>query len=194
MQDYPDWFNNSNNATPPEQPRKAFRLGPVLAIIVIIALLIGGGVLAYNLFTRQACLTINDYRQLTGQDYPDKLDATTNFYTTLIEFQNGNTDYNDANGNGKSRLQSIATFYQAHKNTSLRITIDSTYPDSTYLALTTKRALTVKKALVAAGIADERIIVNQPAFTPPEEPLDYDETLAAPGTVTVSITSLEGCR
>lgn len=181
-QDSPEWFTGTPQPQPQPPRRRLLLYG---GIGIIIALIITGSITAINIFTRTGCLSAADYQDLTGVPYTDSLQPTASFYTAPISF----SDNTALTTESKAEVQSLGDFYQKHQAKSLRFTINSSYSPADHKATATERTLALQQALANAGIPADHTVTNQPELISPEE-----DDVAPTQSLTITITSVEGCR
>lgn len=188
--DVATWFQGVQGPdpiAPPPSPKKNRR--PLIIGVLGACLLLVGAIIALLAATggrTGACLTSSDYTSLTG----DKVDAatmspTTNFYTSAITFKPVAAALDES---GTTSLNKIADFYKNHPDTSIMITIKSTYSANSALPLTEERIAAVKAGLTAGGVAESSITAPVPEYLIPEEDAAEDSS-----SILISITSNEKC-
>jgi hypothetical protein len=132
------------------------------------------------------CLNKSDYKDLTGTT-PAELDVGNGFYTYAIEFDGTSTSYSTDNSpSAPDIIKNIGSFYQSHKHKSILITLSSINSNSTGAETATERLQQIKDGLVANGVSESAITVDEPALTDTE-----------PGTndiATIAIATKQGCQ
>lgn len=175
------WSASEQLVPPVQKPRKKWRL---LALFTAITLLLAGTAIALT-FSAPACLTAQDYKDLTGQPYDGSMQAVDTFYTEPVAFKVRSSDYTDPD-----QLVKLARFYQQHSRASLHFTIDGTYGYEDQAALAEQRIAAAQKTLANAGVPQELIVVEPPVLIDSSDAAETADTEAT----TISITSLPGCR
>lgn len=193
----PDWFSDSQPAAQPQAtvatkpPRRPLgRKTKALIVIVLAVILVVAGVNAYRIITVPACLSSNDYKQLTGNDYGDQLQPQSDFYTALVGFGLNSTDYS-TDDSGEALVKKLAKFYTDRPHTSIRFSLQSTFLDGIDRSIMRQRVEKIQSDLIKLGVPTEDVVTPQPTFVTPEED---DALVDDPQAVAVSIVSLEGCR
>ena len=110
-------------------------------------------------------------------------------------FQTNKSTYDNSADQGEAQLKTFANFYQSHASSSIAFTLSATYPEDIYLQLTEQRLAAAKQSLISLGVPEDKIAATTPKQITPEEPIDQDgATVGSNNAITLSITSLEGCR
>lgn len=193
-QSQPDWWSDAQASPPLPTPKRSQKR---LFIIALAVILVGIAAAAIAIITpgarRTECLTVQDYKILTGADLDDDLlSSTTNFYTYVVGFKPHSTSYGattDNDTSGLQMLQRTAQLYRDRKTVSMYVTIHSNYFTKDATRLAQQRADIVRAELTRLGIPDSAIEIQEPSYTPPEDetPDDSAETL-------VSLASAQTCK
>lgn len=197
-----EWFQSISNgekvagsivASPtPPNPKKERRKKKILIAIPATALLgsitIAAAVWAFG---PKACLTVADYKELTGTTADIELSPKDNFYTTSF------TSPSKLSSSDSKEIARIASFYKAHKSDrSIIIGLNTSYTDSIVLANNNLSALQAK--LVAAGVDSSALSIPEPAkmssadIAAENEDSEVIDSLMS--TVYLTITSSSECR
>lgn len=186
------WFDEVAPPAPPSPPRHSWK--KVLLVISGALITIGGIgsiLVAVQSEQRTTCLTLEDYRTLTGTTLTEEISPTSNFYTNSVSFVTKSTSYDDMTDNGirgKQLVQKIASFYDSHEQTSVIITLTGNYYATELAELAQQRVDAIITTLTSSGVPVSAIQAPQPTYAQPEESIPQDGV-----TTTISMTSAAGC-
>lgn len=178
------------SALPPEPSRKTKRPFVILAITFGALLLLSGGAFAYWYASTDACLSASDYKNFTGKDMDTQQSPSTDFYTSIVAFDEDSSAYTEAS---QSEIEKMANFYTAHSNTSMIFTITSNYGSEEVKAEAVDRNSAVASYLISLGVAAADIRTSEPFQVTSDSELS-DKELDSLATTYVSISSAETCR
>lgn len=191
----PDWFIGDQIVTPPPSPQRGKKLLIILAILFGVGIVIAGiAVLAMNAQKPQ-CLTTKDYREFTGENTVDDIDATQNFFTYPVEFKPNSTSYDESEPPKIADvLKAFGLFYKDHSAIPHTYTLTAPRAVKEEWSLAQDRMDILQAGLIAQGIPAENII-QTPLVVPNIAPLDEDDEGSSIDldTVTVRITSTQAC-
>lgn len=151
-------------------------LGSVVALLIVIALA--------RFVTRQysnACLTGDDYKDLTNQPMPPT-DPKINFYSYVMEYTNASTTSPDT----QPVVNALTSFYKSHPRKSIVITISGVNQAPATNTIAATRIESFTDQLIEGGVDSSAIDTSDPQFLGLDA--DYD------GVVTATITTGKECR
>lgn len=197
-----EWFQSISNSekgegsvlasSAPPDPKKERRKKKVLIAIPVTTLL-GSVIVAAAVWVLgpKACLTIADYKELTGTTADIEMSPTDNFYTTSF------SSLSKSNTSDSKEIAKIASFYTSHKsNRSIIISLNTSYTDSIEQATT--NLSTLQSKLTAAGVDSSALSVAEPTklssadIAAENEDSEVIDSLMS--TVYLTITSSSDCR
>ena len=189
----PAWFNPVNPASPPPKPKKSplriVIIGGVILLICLVATLV-------FFVTRQpsTCLSVSDYKALTGVDTSDGFSPTETFYDNYVLFDGGALTYDnstDGGLHGDALIHKIADFYKSHTTKPMLITISASYLTPENEELTNQRIATVRSSLLSAGVPESVVVVSGASYITPEDAIEGNGDT---GEIAIAITSDSMCR
>lgn len=178
----PQWFITEQPVTT-QKPRKKWRLVAMFAATIVV-LTVTVVVLTFS-FSAPACLTAQDYEDLTGVSYDGKMAAANSFYTGIIDFKDTSNSYSKP-----TQITQLVNFYKEHATISIRFTVTGTYLREDQSDIAYLRTATIQKSLISAGVPAELITIEPPV---PLQSLEAVEAADSEAT-TISITSAAECR
>lgn len=198
----PDWFTTIPSTPLPTQTASP---GPgkkkvVLIAVIILALLCAitvGSVAAYKHFT--ACLTTEDYRQLSGGTQIEQaaFSPTAHFYSQSLLYENNSTTIAAVPNNPDQAVlvTKIADFYAKHSSTKpMIISLNGGYTPNDSAEDAAKRLSGLKAALIAQGVDESSIQLDDVYAIETEGELSDDSKELKYAHATISITSRATCN
>lgn len=161
----------------------------LLAIIIFgfaIFVLFSGGAATPPTDYGTTCLTIDDYKDLTGKTRQDELLPTENFYTYSVDFEQSTDKYADGEAT-KKILKDLAAFYKSHTSSSILITLTSDYTTTAGEETAAKRIQRLTDDLVKYGMNENLI-----RHANPDQILDSEDV--EPSFATITLTSTVDCN
>lgn len=197
----PSWFSNdpqpsiagARSAAPAPRPKRTHMW--VIALVVIVILTAGAGALVYFMQTPTACLTPQDYTEISGGAQADSegFDPKTDFFSASFMFQPDSSAYStDDTDQRTNDIRRLAAFYKAHSDKPMLISLATIYrteAGSQSVAIANQRLHRIRDDLVAAGIPSSIILSAATAYDVTEE----DESPDLPDGVTLNLTSAATC-
>lgn len=133
-----------------------------------------------------ACLTVDDYKDLTGVTRQDELLPTENFYTYSVDFERGTDKYTDGVAT-KKILKDLVAFYKSHEAASILVTLTSDYTTSSGEETATERIQRLTDDLVKYGMNENLIRHANPDLIVDSEDVE-------PSFATITLTSTVDCN
>lgn len=192
----PAWFTASvpteQAAGQPKPPTRHRLALIIIGAIILLAIIAGVFIITATKQTDAACLSNNDYYDLTGIKSADTLETTARFFTATITFKDSSTDYVSASfDNSASELLSrIAHFYSTHSKKSIVIDLSADYSAEADYDLTASRIQRISNDLLGLGVPDEVITTGIPQLVQPDD--DSDTATSTPSVI-VSVQSSSEC-
>lgn len=180
------WLNSF--APPPPKPKKPIKK-MFLLVALVITILAAVIIVILNISRPLPCLSKSDFKDLTGADLDGPVNPKDNFYTFSVEFNSKSAEYKTIDLADEVTVQKVSDFYISHKNKSIIIFINGSYPKGTTEELAVKRIDKIRADFAQAGVPTTVIQANTPAAYEP----DIDEG-EADGLTTVSVISADKCR
>lgn len=189
----PEWFSGAPSATPsPRRPLMSRRMLVLIGVIVIMTIAAVSLAQIGSAHERTACLTTDNYKELTGAAISDDgFSPTTNFYGDTVTFTQNGTAYDpqtDTQIGGEALLKRVAAFYSQHDTTSIVVTVSGSYYAKTATQLTQTRINTVKASLIDLGVSGDDITTTSPVYVSSE-----DSTPSDPAVVHIALASRKAC-
>lgn len=186
------WFQDQAPLTPP--PKKPRRwLKPIIFVTGAAVVTLAVWVIVAFAGQTSACLSNEDYYDLTGTKPIDTLSSKSRFYTDFIAFNPASTTYTmSTSGEPASTvIDRLGKFYTNHRDKKMLFTVGASYATDNDYSLAQTRTLAIVNALIKAGIPTEIITQDIPSLVTPE---DTDVTVGGVDAVSISLTSLESCQ
>lgn len=177
----PGWFASTPQTSMPLPQRKA----PVriIVILLLLAAIIMAVIIATTL-SRPRCLSVTDYKTLTGVTHAGDLRSSAVFYTTPVTFQpDGSLTTASSDG-----LGTLGSFVKNHPEISTQLTIESSFSYPSAESSAKDNATAIKQALHREGVPVEIITIKQLGYIPAESPVPTTAQQS------VSLTSAQQCR
>jgi len=182
------WFESLPETESSKPPKKSHAKIFLIVGSAVVVLFLGAVMLLLS--GRQTCITTDNLRALSGnseiEDASSTSDKSLAYY---VYFQPNSLSYNlTAEQTGPAIIKRVADFYKKYPKVALELTISSTYLTSDEQSLATGHAATIKSDLIAAGIPESKIVVNEPSQVDQED--DSQTTV----NTTLSISSGSTCK
>jgi hypothetical protein len=200
---HPEWFTGEHITYAPAPKKRPTKR--IVAIVTIVALVIGGGVataLAVAHAKSVQCLDSSAYQELAGEPYEGTLDPTKDFYTYTITFKSGGTDYDDTGlPKNSDAIRAFGEFYKKHADIPQTYTLSTVRMSEDNWYLSQDRTDIVVKALIESGVPEEAI-AQEPVVVPIDasgELDDPDGVISEDGSidlnsVRIRLTSTRTCE
>lgn len=200
------WFNSLPSDQPPLEPATADSPAhkskkPIIIAVGLAGLLVLGSTVAI-LFALNAaaapCLTITDYKALTGNDFEDPaaFSPRDSFYTTTAAFENGSAKFAEGTENAaQSEIKKLGAFYTERADSRpMIVTVSADYTDNDTKEASTQRIALLAKRLESSGIDPSVIKQAEPKRIISGEELSEDSAELMQATAYVSVNSVSSCR
>lgn len=193
----PDWMSGSD--VPVRSPSKSPTNTKILLIFsgLFLALILVGAVV-FALQNRTNCLTIDDYLELSDENYHDKetFDPKEDFYMTTFAFVSGSKNLDaDQVEPSKNEIAKLAQFYKDHHQKPMVFKVTVLYNQSLDATddpkiLANQRVEAIKHMLTEAGVPSVSITSSPVAYSVSgDEERPDDDNLA-----TLSLISSDTCK